>query len=419
MNCLSVDELKKIFFDYFKNDCGYEIIKGSSLVPTTDDSVLFTPAGMHPLIPYLTGKYKHVSGEKLVNIQNVVRTGAINRVGEDSFLTFFELFGAWTMGEYDKKIVLQKVWKFLTNEKYLNIPKERIYMTYFGGNDLLSEDSNTLSTWKEIGVKDNHLVATPKNFKGPYSQEHMCGPNTRIFYDTGKEKCSEECNALCGCGKYVELWDIVFFDYLMKDNKLEKHIYPCIDMGAGVERLAMLIQNVKTIYETDKLNEIVNIVLSQIKDLNEIDDLIKKVRIIADHLRCSCFILGDEIDTIPSSKGRGYVLRKIMRRTINLADQLDISLDSLVLIINKIIDLYKESNPLLASKKDFIIKGHAQEYKVYKDNLKKNLIKIKKVIDSKEYITSEEIYNLFNTYGVPTYLIKNMIDKDKIIERSK
>lgn len=416
MNYYSVDELKEIFFNYFGKICGYENIKGASLVPTTDNSVLFTPAGMHPLIPYLTGKSKHPSGDRLINVQNVVRTGAINRVGEDSFLTFFELFGAWNIGEYDKYNILSNVWEFLTNENILGISKEKIFMTYFDGNDLLSPDIDTYLMWRKIGVPLDHLCPSKKNFKGPYSKDNICGPNTRIFYDTGKEKCSPECNALCSCGKYIELWDIVFFDYILKNDKIEKSINSCVDMGAGVERLAMLIQSVKTIYETDKLNKIVNIVLSQIGFSNESDyELIRKSRIIADHLRCSSFILGDEIDTIPSNKGRGYVLRKIIRRTINLSDQLEIDIDSYGYIINKIIDLYKNNSPLLDIKREYILSAHYSEYKLYKENMKKNLIKIKKIIEEKEYLNNEEIDNIFNTYGVPRYIIENMIGKDKIL----
>lgn len=417
MKHLKIDELKQTFFDYFTNKCGCVKINGASLVPTSDNSVLFTPAGMHPLIPYLTGIEKHPGGNKLVNIQNVVRTSAINRVGDDSFLTFFELFGTWVIGKYYKQVILYDVWHFLT--KILEIPQEKLYVTYFEGNDIHDKDIDTVTSWENIGIKENHLCSTVNNWKGPFSYEKMCGPNTRIFYDTGKEKCSHECTITCNCGKYVEIWDVVFFDYNYKNEKLEKSSFPCTDMGAGVERLAALIQGVDTIYETDKMNIIVNMVKSQVEDKDKLSDVnnIKKCRIIADHLRCSCFIIGDEISTVPSNKGRGYVLRKILRRTINFTNQLGIAFDSYMFIVNKIIDMYKENNPFLELKREFIMNEIHNEYALYKTTIKKNLIKIENELKYKEYISNEEIEILFDRYGVPVDIIKDVVIKNKILVR--
>ncbi len=415
MNHFKVDELKNVFFQFFVQNCGHTQISGSSLVPKTDDSVLFTPAGMHPLLPYLVGDLKHPSGNRLVNVQNVVRTGAINQVGEGSFLTFFELFGAWIMEDYDKVENLSNVFQFLTDDQFLGVPKEKIYITYFGGNDLLPDDYDTLLTWKKIGIESDHLCPTKKNWKGPYSKDCICGPNTRIFYDTGRAKCSDDCNVLCSCGKYVELWDVVFFDYIFKNQTLEKSAHPCIDMGAGVERIASLIQNTPTIYDTDKLHEIVKAVESQMtvpEDENDLE-IQKKCRIVADHLRCSCFVLGDEVATQPSSKGRGYVLRKIMRRAIHNADQLGIDISSYDGIISKIIDLYKESNPQLEEHKDFILEQHHLEYDLYKTTLKKNLMKIEKIIHDSDSISNREILNLFDRFGVPIDMIKGVAIKNK------
>lgn len=417
MEYFKVDELEQIFFDYFVNKCGYVKIDGASLVPSSDNSVLFTPAGMHPLIPYLIGMEKHSKGNKLINIQNVVRTGAINKVGDGSFLTFFELFGIWFIGEYNKQDILSDVWKFLT--EILNIPQERLYMTYFEGSDIHDKDVDTISSWKKIGIKENHLCSTINNLKGPYSNEKICGPNTRIFYDTGKKKCSHECTVTCNCGKYVELWDVVFFDYKYKNDILEKSFSPSVDMGAGVERMATLIQDVDTIYDTDKMSFIVNVVKTQVDDDNKLSDInnVKKCRIIADHLRCACFIIGDEISTVPSNKGRGYVLRKILRRAFNLTNQLGITFDSYMFIINKIIDLYKKTNPNLESKRTFIINEIHNEYDLYNTTLKKNLLKIAKELKYKECITNEDIKILFDRYGVPVDIIKDIVIKNKVLVR--
>ncbi len=414
MKNIGVEELKKVFFNYFINVCEYTQIPGSSLVPNVDNSVLFTPAGMYPLIPYLSGQYKHPDGNRLVNVQNVIRTGTIDKVGEDSFLTFFEAFGNWVIGKYDKQDIISSVWQFLTRK--LEIPADQIYVTYFSGNSIHDKDIDTLEAWKKTNIVTNHLYPTNKNWKGPYSFEKICGPNTKIFYDTRKEKCSHECNVTCGCGKYVELWDIVFFDYKFKDNKLEKSSTPSVDMGAGVERLATLIQNVNTIYETDKLNKIVNAVEMQIEEykLNN-EETRKKCRIIADHLRCLCLAVGDTISTTLSNKGRGYVLRKILRRTINITDQLEINFESYEIIINLIIDLYKKDNHQLEAKKEFVLNEIYSEYILYKTILKKNLLKIEKELKNKEYISNSEIKNLFDRYGVPIDIIKDVVIKNKVL----
>ena len=265
----------------------------------------------------------------------------------------------------------------------------------------------------------NHTFQTSKNWKGPYSHEHICGPNTRIFYDTKKAPCSKECNALCSCGKYVELWDVVFFDYLMKDNQLTKANHPFVDMGAGVERIASLVQNVKTIYDTDRLNEIVNTVTLQIKKSDDIDDLdiLRKCRIIADHLRCTCFTLGDEVITAPSNKGRGYVLRKIIRRAINIGEELGFDTNSYKSVIDKIIELYKDEYPLLETRYDFINEALSHEYEIYKTTLKKNLLQIEKIIKSRESVSDEDIKKLFDTYGVPINIIKGVVQKQRILEK--
>ena len=417
MNYYNIDDLKKLFFSYFVNECGHKKISGYSLVPKVDDSVLFTPAGMHPLIPYLTGKCKHPVGNKLVNIQGVVRTGAIDKVGVDSYLTFFELFGAWIMDDYSKYDTLLKIWNFFISKKYLDIQKEQIYVTYFKGNKLLPEDYDTLNIWKKIGVDDSHLFSTEKNWKGPYSSSRICGPNTRIYFDTGKKKCCPDCNVLCSCGKYVELWDIVFFYYILKDNTLKENPYACVDMGAGVERIATLVQNVKTIYETDILNKIVEVIKQlETKNVNcNLEELTRKQRIVADHLRCACFIVGDDVPTLTSNKGRGYVLRKIIRRAINNLEQLGLNLDSYKLIINEIIDLYKGDYPVLYEKRNYIVEQLCTEYSVYKLNLKRNLIQVEKYLNGREFVTKAEVKKLFDRYGVPTDYIMDITSKRKVL----
>lgn len=418
MNYFTVNELKNKYFEYFVNECGFKKIPDYSLVPKTDNSVLFTPAGMHPLIPYLTGEYEHPMGNKLVNTQRVVRTGAINKVGEDFYLTFFELFGAWSINEYSKEEIIEKVLNFISSELYLGIPKEQIYITYFAGNQLLGKDNDTLMAWEKNGISKNHLYPTERNWKGPYSQKNICGPNTRIYYDTNKEKCSQECNVHCKCGKYIELWDIVFFDYVLQEDGLKENPNASIDIGAGVERIATLVQNTPTIYETDDLAKIVDNIKNLEKNnfLRDSDEFSKQRRIVADHLRCACFIVGDETTTLPSSKGRGYVLRKVIRRAINNLDQIGLDLDSYKLIINQIIDLYSSTYPLLNEKRKYITDQLSAEYHMYKLNLEKNILHVKKYVCNKNNISNEDINMLCDRYGVPINIIMGIIQNNKILD---
>lgn len=421
MNYHEIDNLKKLFFEYFNKEYGHEILSGASLVPTEDDSVLFTPAGMHPLIPYLAGAKKHPLGNKLTSVQGVVRTGQIDKVGEGAFFTFFESFGVWELNNYSKSETLKKVWNFFTSNNFLGIPDNKISVTYFAGTNRVAEDFETKKLWKKIGIPDEHIVPSEKNWKGPYSSFKICGPNTRLFYDTGKSKCSQNCSPMCNCGKYVELWDIVFFDYILDDDELKLSPNPCVDMGAGVERIAQFIQSADTIYDTNDFREIATLVKKmQNKNIEQVgDEILKKIRIIADHIRCACFIIADETVTLPSNKGRGYVLRKIIRRIINNCNELNIDFLNSYMLIDKIIEIYEKNYPKLREKKEYIYKVLVAEYNIYALTLTKNILKIEKILKKTNVITTDEIYYLFNTYGIPVDTIKKEAQKMKVLIKEK
>lgn len=416
MSLTRINDLKNIFFKFFVNYCGCSKIKGASLVPEVDTSVLYTTAGMHPLIPFLAGEMKHPQGNRLVNIQKVVRTGAINEVGLQSCLTFFELFGVWLIGEYNKYNVLSNVWEFLTSQNFLNIPKDALFVTCFKGNEKMPADTTTVECWKNIGIDLSHIHLTTRNWKGPYSSYGIAGPNTRIFIDTQKPKCSEQCNVFCDCGKFVELWDVVFFDFLYQEERYIKAITPSVDMGAGVERLAAVMQKVSTVYDTNELNELIKVVDS-LSEYNgeKNEEYVRSCRIIADHFRCLSFILGDENSTIPSNNGRGYVLRKIIRRMTDRCLDLKIDSSKYDRILCKILDLYGEEYPLLIENKSYIFEQLLAEYDKYMTIIEKNSLLIEKKIKNKAVIKQQEIENLHNTYGVSEKIIESIVHKYNIV----
>ena len=218
---MKAKELKRIYIDFFKQKNHHEI-GYASLIPDNDPSVLFTTAGMHPLVPYLLGE-KHPSGKRLTNFQKCLRTGDIDEVGDPFHLTLFEMMGNWSLGDYFKKESISMSHEFLT--RVLRIPQEKIFVTVFKGDDEIPRDDESANAWRALGYPDSHIFFYDRkeNWWGPAGLTGPCGPDTEIFYDTGKEKCSENCGPSCNCGKYVEIWNNVFMEYNKdKDGKYSK-----------------------------------------------------------------------------------------------------------------------------------------------------------------------------------------------------
>lgn len=410
MRKMSVTELKDFFLQFFSQK-KHTIIPSASLIPDGDD-VLFTTAGMHPLIPYLAGAI-HQQGPRLVNIQNVVRTGALDRVGEDSFCTFFELFGNWSLGDYDWKTAIMYAWEFLTDNQWLNIPPEHLHVTCFSKNTLYDDKGQIHKYWLSLKVPESHIYDFETNWKGPYSKYAICGPNTKIFFDTGKEKCNSTCNPLCPCGKYVELWDIVFLNFALRDNVLSLLPRETVDTGMGVERLAAVLQQKESVFETDLLFNIIQEI--QVFSPCEYDSTSiykKQYRIVADHLRCAAFIMAEGI--IPSSNKRGYVLRRIIRRMINAAYVLKISPEDIIKLMEYVINLYSESDPELHINVNFILDNLRVEIETYILSLNKGVSKFYKLLKSNTVILVNDLFNIHMTFGVPLEILKMLADDNAI-----
>ena len=306
MNKISAAQLRELYLNFYQEK-DHKIIPSASLIPENDPTVLFTTAGMHPLVPYLLGE-SHPAGKRLTDVQKCIRTSDIDEVGDASHLTFFEMLGNWSLGDYFKKEAITYSYEFLTSEKYLNIPKDKLYFTVFAGDDDFPKDTESYNIWRSLGVEEDHLFYLPKknNFWILGSGIGPCGPDTEMFYDTGKEKCSPECNPACDCGKYLEIWNDVFMEYYKsEDGTLSKLKQQNVDTGMGLERTISVLNGLPSVYDSDIFAGI----KKRLEELSNVsyEENAQSMRIIMDHVRTSTFILADDHGITPSNVGAGYV----------------------------------------------------------------------------------------------------------------
>ena len=311
-------KLKEKFLEFFKEK-NHTIIPGSSLIPEHDSTVLFTTAGMHPLVPFLLGE-KHAQGKRLTDVQKCIRTDDIEEVGDSWHLTFFEMLGNWSLGDYWKKEAIEWSFEFLFGKKYLAIPLKKISVTIFAGDKDASRDEESAKIWQDLGISKGKIYYLPKedNWWGPAGQTGPCGPCTEMFYDTGKKKCGSDCKPGCGCGKYSEIWNDVFMEYSKtKEGKYLPLKQKNVDTGMGVERTIAILNGFDNVFEIELFKPIIK----EIKALSQKEDE-KALRIIADHIKTATFILSENIE--PSNVEQGYVLRRLIRRSVRYAKQIGI-----------------------------------------------------------------------------------------------
>ncbi|MBE0600355.1 MAG: alanine--tRNA ligase, partial [Firmicutes bacterium] len=293
-------QLRAMFLKFFQ-DKGHAVISSASLVPENDPTVLFTTAGMHPLVPYLLGQ-KHPEGTRLTDVQKCIRTGDIDDVGDASHLTFFEMLGNWSLGDYFKKEMIPWSWEFLTSEEYLGIPKEKLAFSVFEGDENAPRDEESAQLWRDQGVAGERVFFLPKenNWWGPAGATGPCGPDTEMFIITDKEPCGPDCSPACSCGPYLEIWNDVFMQYnKTADGSFVPLAKPNVDTGMGLERTICVLLGKDNVYETDLFENI----LAKIARLSgkPYAENKKAFRIVADHMRTSTFILGDDRGMAPSN----------------------------------------------------------------------------------------------------------------------
>ena len=394
-------EIRNKYLEFFKKH-GHAVIPSASLIPENDPSVLFNTAGMQPLVPYLLGE-KHPSGTRLTDYQKCVRTNDIDEVGDNRHLTYFEMLGNWSLGDYFKEESIQMSFDFLTKE--LEIPVEKLSVTCFAGDKDCPKDEISANCWEKAGIAKDHIYFYGKDDNWWIAgEEGPCGPDTEMFYDTGKPACSEDCQPSCDCGKYVEIWNNVFMEYFKDKNGYSKLKQKNVDTGLGLERMAMLLQGKETPFDT----ELFAPVMEKIKELQK-EDIIESRRIVAEHLRSSMMIISD--GGRPSNIDRGYVLRRLIRRMIRHLNKLEIDLNELSILIDTNVDNLKEMYPELEKNRDIIKTVILEE----KDKFIKTLAhgerefqkEIKKLGDNKK-IPGQVVFKLYDTYGFPPEVTKEL-----------
>ncbi len=390
-------DIRNKFLNYFKNN-GHSIIPSAPLIPENDPSVLFTTAGMHPLVPYLLGE-KHPEGTRLADYQKCLRTVDIDEVGDNRHLTFFEMLGNWSLGDYFKEQSIKYSIEFLTKE--LNIPMEKLSVTCFAGDNDAPRDEETASIWKSVGMPEERIYYFGKDDNWWIAgDEGPCGPDTEIFYDTGKEPCGPHCDPSCGCGKYVEIWNNVFMEYYKsKDGTYTKLKQRNVDTGLGLERINMLLQGKETPFDT----EIFKPMMDKLQELAKNDNLQSR-RIVAEHLRSSMMIIAD--GGKPSNIDRGYILRRLIRRMIRHLNKLEIDLSYLKELIELNIQILGEMYPELVKNKENIVNTILEEKDKFVKTLENGQRELQKELNklrenSTKTLSAEVAFKLYETYGFP------------------
>ena len=396
-------EIRNKYLNFFKAH-GHKVVPSAPLIPENDPSVLFTTAGMQPLVPYLLGE-SHPLGKRITDYQKCVRTNDIDEVGDNRHLTYFEMLGNWSLGDYFKEESIKMSFEFLTKE--LGIPVEKLSVTVFAGDEDCPRDEESAKYWKEAGILDGHIYYYGKDDNWWIAGETgPCGPDTEMFYDTGKPACSPDCQPSCGCGKYVEIWNNVFMEYFKDEKGYSKLKQQNVDTGLGLERMTMLLQGKETPFDT----EIFKPVMDKLVELQKID-IIESRRIVAEHLRSSMMIISD--GGRPSNLDRGYVLRRLIRRMIRHMNKLGINLDELETLIDIDVQTLKELYPELEKNKELIKNVIIEEKNKFVKTLDKGEKEFNKEIEKlkqngKTEVTGEVMFRLYDTYGFPPEVTKDL-----------
>ncbi len=356
MKQITSAQLRDMFLRFMESK-GHHRIASASVIPENDPTVLFTTAGMHPLVPYLMGA-THPAGTRLTDVQKCIRTGDIDDVGDASHLTFFEMLGNWSLGDYFKKEAISWSWEFLTSPEYLGLDKDRLAFTVFAGDENCPRDVESHDIWRSMGVKEDHLFYLPKenNWWGPAGITGPCGPDTEMFIITDKPACGPNCSPACSCGHYMEIWNDVFMQYnKQQDGSFLPLARKNVDTGMGLERVICTLTGKKTVYETDAFTGII----AKIAELsgktygdNSEDD--RAFRIVADHMRTSTFILGDDRGVSPSNTDQGYILRRLIRRAVRYGMRLGMPDGFTAQVAQVIINQYKDVYPELERNMSFV-----------------------------------------------------------------
>ncbi len=419
-------QIRRRFLDFFKAK-GHAVLPSASLVPDNDPTVLFTTAGMHPLVPYLLGQ-AHPQGPRLASSQKCVRTGDIEEVGDNRHLTYFEMLGNWSLGDYFKKESINWSFHFLTSkDKGLGFEPDRLYITVFAGDTDAPQDKESIGIWKEVfksvGIdakvdqpiaEGGRIFTMPKasNWWGPAGQTGPCGPDTEIHYDIQNEAALTDGKGMpdFDSGRLVEIWNNVFMQYNKTADGTFHHLHQhAVDTGMGLERITMILQGVQTPFETDLFMPLIEVIRQHLplRDHNPSSE-----RIIADHIRAAVVLVSDGV--LPSNKDRGYVLRRLIRRAVMHAAS-GAGTDWVHHAVQAVAGMYNEALPEIARLQTQIIQSLTEEVTKFQRTIDKGLVEIQK----RQRLTGKEAFDLYQSYGFPLELTKEYAQSKGIVISEK
>lgn len=430
---MSLNDLRKKFLDFFGTK-GHALIPSASLIPENDPTVLFTTAGMHPLVPYLMGQ-AHPMGKRLANAQKCLRTDDIEEVGDNRHLTFFEMLGNWSLGDYFKQEAIGWSFEFLTDPSWLGIDPQKLFVTVFEGDADAPRDEESIAIWQArfqiIGIAANvgragidapatdangpRIYAYPKkkNWWGPAGQTGPCGPDTEMFYDTGLTHDSSFgalCHPNCDCGRFVEIWNDVFMQY---EKKADGAFVPLeqknVDTGMGLERIAAVMQGVQTVFDIREMRTIIAALETACGKLyGASSDVDRGMRIITDHVRAATFIIGDMHGVVPSNVGQGYIVRRLIRRAVREGRRLGIIDAFLAKLAGVVVGEFGIHYSELETNRLRIMEEMTKEEEKFAKTLEKGLKEFERMMQDR-LITGEEAFILFSTFGFPLELTQELV----------
>ena len=413
MKKMTSGELRSMWLNFFKSK-GHAVIPSASVIPENDPTVLFTTAGMHPLVPYLLGS-KHPAGTRRTDVQKCIRTGDIDEVGDASHLTFFEMLGNWSLGDYFKKEMIAWSWEFLTSPEYLGLDKDKLAFTVFEGEGDIPRDEEAANYWMENGVKKENIYFLPRehNWWGPAGQTGPCGPDTEMFIIKDQPPCGPNCSPACSCGRFLEIWNDVFMQYnKTADGQYVPMAKKNVDTGMGLERTVCTLNGCKTVYETDAFTGIIA-KISELSGKHYDDDeaTTRAFRIVADHLRTSTFIMGDPHGVSPSNVDQGYVLRRLIRRAVRFGMELGMQEGFTAEIGKVVIDQYAEVYPELKQNEAFVLEQFKLEETRFARTLRQGEREFEKAVSrmgESKVIDGMVAFNLYATYGFPIEMTREL-----------
>ena len=421
---LTSAQLRQKYLDFFKSK-GHAIIPSASLIPDNDPTVLFTTAGMHPLVPYLMGQ-KHPSGKRLANAQKCVRTGDIDETGDNRHLTFFEMLGNWSLGDYFKDEAIRWSWEFLTSPDWLHLDKRKLAVSVFAGEEEtgIPRDDEAAKIWLSVGVPEERIAYLPRknNWWGPAGQTGPCGPDTEMFYWAGESELPPPgSNPGTDEDNWLEIWNDVFMQY--NKNSAGQYIpmeQKNVDTGMGLERTLKVLNGYADVFQVDTFWPLIEKIqyLSE-KEYISGGKIQRAMRIVADHLRTATFIMGDDKGIAPSNTDQGYIVRRLIRRAVRYGRQLNIKGDFTAVISAKVIDIFKEAYPELVRNKDFVLNELSAEENKFTNTVEQGLKEFEKLMagyrvtfektgNVVKEISGKHAFKLYDTYGFPLEMTQEL-----------